>query len=167
MSTRLTALTDSILFARNYTVELIDTIPQAEWFTMPAGCPSNVAWQVGHLATAEARLVLLRACGRDAEAEGLPAAYIPLFLRTMVVEPDPAKYPSAQEIRAVFDRIHEASLRALKDLSDNDLDAVVEGAQHRFCRTRFDFLRWCSHHEFLHTGQIGLIRRMLGHKPVW
>jgi hypothetical protein len=167
MATRLSLLTDSINFARGYTVELIDTIPQSEWFTMPAGCPSNVAWQVGHLATAEARLLLLRACGRDVEAEGLPAGYIPLFLRTMVVEPDPARYPPAQEIRAVFDRIHEAALRALKDLGDNDLDTVVEGAQHRLCRTKFEFLRWCSHHEFLHSGQIGLIRRMLGHKPVW
>jgi hypothetical protein len=167
MSTRLSVLTDAIIFARGYTVELIDTIPQAEWFTMPAECPSHVAWQVGHLATAEARLVLERACGRNSEEEGLPAGYIPLFLRTMVVEPDPAKYPSAAEIRGVFDRVHESALRALKDLSDNDLDAVVEGAQHRFCRTKFDFLRWCSHHEFLHTGQIGLIRRLLGHKPVW
>jgi DinB superfamily len=164
---RLSLLTDSILFARGYTVELIDTIPQDEWFTIPAECPTHVAWQVGHLATAEARLVLERASRRNAEAEGLPAGYLPLFLRTMVVEPDPAKYPQAQEIRAVFDRIHQAALRALKDLDDNDLDTVVEGAQHRFCRTKFDFVRWCSHHEFLHTGQIGLIRRMLGHKPVW
>ncbi|HKA07616.1 MAG TPA: hypothetical protein VKD71_10185, partial [Gemmataceae bacterium] len=68
---------------------------------------------------------------------------------------------------AVFDRIHGAALRALQGLGDNDLDVIVEGAQHRLCRTKFDFVRWCSHHEFLHTGQIGLIRRMLGHKPVW
>src|SRR5262249_43985142 len=100
MTTRLALLADSIVFARGYTVELIDTIPQAEWCTLPAGCPSNVAWQVGHLATAEARLLLLRACGRDVEAEGLPAGYIPLFPRTMVVEPDSAKSPPAQEIRA-------------------------------------------------------------------
>src|SRR5262249_6898822 len=121
MNSRLSLLTDSILFARGYTVELIDTIPQAEWFTIPVGCPSNVAWQVGHLARPEPGLLLLRAGGRDVEAEGLPAGYTPLFLRTMVVEPDPAKSPPAQEIRAVFDRIHEVALRALQGLGDNDL----------------------------------------------
>ena len=28
-------------------------------------------------------------------------------------------------------------------------------------------LLWCAHHEMVHAGQIGLLRRYLGFAPVW
>jgi hypothetical protein len=167
MQSRLPALIDALVFARGYTVELLDTIPPADWFTVPAGCPSHVAWQVGHLSLSEARIILQRICNRPTGDAGLPDSYVTLFGRLSVAETDPADYPSAAEIRAVFDRVHEAGLRALKEVSDNDLDSIASGPPHRLCRTKAEFLRWMGHHEMLHTGQIGLIRRMLGHKPMW
>lgn len=168
MSNRISMFLDALIFARNYTVELLDTIPQANWFTMPPGCPSHVSWQVGHLTIAEARLVLNRACGRDIIEEGIiPADYITMFGRLSAAETEPSKYPSASSIRAVFDRVHAASLDAIPRLADADLDTLSPGVPHRLCKTKGEFLRWVSHHEVLHTGQIGMIRRMLGHAPMW
>jgi hypothetical protein len=165
---RIAELTDALIFARQYTVELLDTIPSSDWFTMPTGCPSHVAWQVGHLASAEAWLIFGRACGRLAEIESIrPARLATLFGRTSTPEPDPAKYPSPEEIRKMFDQIHGASLAALRDLQDSDLDEISAGPHHRLCRTKGEFLRWCGYHEMSHAGQIGLIRRMLGATPVW
>lgn len=157
---------DALKFARGYTVELLGTIPEADWFVMPAGCPSHVGWQVGHLAIAEARLILERVGGRDFYAEGLvPTDYLKLFGRQSV--PDAGKYPAPADIRRVFDRVHEAAVQTLRDTADDDLETLVQGSPHRFCRTKADYARWVSHHEFTHSGQIGLIRRMLGKGPVW
>jgi hypothetical protein len=35
------------------------------------------------------------------------------------------------------------------------------------CKTKLECLHWCSHHEAVHAGQIGLIRRLLGYPPIW
>ena len=159
---------DALVFARGYTVELLGTIPESNWFLMPAACPSHVGWQVGHLAIAEARLILERVGGRDFYAEGLvPTDYLKLFGRGSVPDPDPSRYPAPTDIRRVFDRVQEAALQTLRDTTDADLETLVQGSPHRFCRTKADYARWVSHHEFQHSGQIGLIRRMLGKGPVW
>jgi hypothetical protein len=166
--TRIAAFIDALVFARGYTVPLLDTIPVSDWFAMPAGCPSHVAWQVGHLAFAEARLVVERIGGRTEVGGGaLPDEFIRLFARNSVPDVDPANHPSPAEIRRVLDRVHDAALQTLRDTADDDLETLVPGTPHRFCRAKADYARWVSHHEFLHSGQIGLIRRMLGKGPVW
>ena len=168
MASRIPALIDSLVFARNYTVELLDTIPQSDWFTMPPGCPSHIAWQVGHLTIAEARLVLDRVCGQNiTDGNYVPANYVTIFGRLSAAETNPSQYPTASHIREVFDRVHAASFELAAHVPEADLDSVSPGVPHRFCKTKAEFLRWASHHEFLHTGHIGLIRRMLGHAPVW
>jgi hypothetical protein len=44
---------EQIVFARNYTIGLLDQTPTAEWFRQLPGGVSHIAWQVGHLAFAE------------------------------------------------------------------------------------------------------------------
>src|SRR5215213_7316770 len=101
--TRIAAFIDALVFARGYTVALLDTIPAADWFAMPAGCPSHVAWQVGHLAFAEARLIVERVGGRGIVEEGvLPAEYLKLFGRDSVPDPGPGNHPSPAEIRGML-----------------------------------------------------------------
>jgi hypothetical protein len=66
----------------------------------------------------------------------------------------------------VFDRVHEQVLRDLPGLADQDLDAPPP-KPHRLCGTKRVVLFWCSQHEMLHAGQIGLLRLLLGHPPLW
>jgi len=168
MPIRVQHFIDNLVFARGYTVELLAAVPEADWFAMPAGCPSHVAWQVGHLAFAEARLIVERVGGRAAVGGGaISDEFIRLFARNSIPDTSPASHPTPTEIRRVLDRVHGAALQTLRDTADADLETFVPGTPHRFCRTKADYARWVSHHEFLHAGQIGLIRRMLGKGPVW
>ncbi|HEX3149971.1 MAG TPA: DinB family protein [Gemmataceae bacterium] len=169
MSSRISHFIDALVFARGYTLDLLATIPETDWFRMPSGCPTHVAWQVGHLAMAEARLIVERVGGHQVVEEGvLPAEFMTLFMRNMVPDAAADKHPSPAEIRRVLDHVHEAALETLHATHDADLETFVVGSSpHRFCRTKADYARWVSHHEFLHSGQIGLIRRMLGNEPVW
>ena len=57
---RLSDALDQIALTRRYLLERLDTVPLADWFTIPPGGVSHVAWQVGHIAFAEYRLCLDR-----------------------------------------------------------------------------------------------------------
>ena len=90
--TRLELAVEQIVFARNYTIELLDQTPVAEWFRQPPGGVSHVGWQVGHLASAEYRLALWRIRGAQPQDSHLISEAHPgLFGYESVPDPDPAK----------------------------------------------------------------------------
>jgi hypothetical protein len=164
---RVAPILANIVFARGYTLRLLDSVPVADWFRMPPGGVTHVAWQVGHLAMAQYRLALERVRGaRPGDANLISESFLQLFGRDSVAGADPALYPPADEIRAVFDRVHQQLLAEVPGIPDADLDAPPLKT-HLFCRTKIDCLNWCSHHEAVHAGQIGLIRRQLGRSPLW
>lgn len=165
--TRIQSARDQMAFARRYTLSLLDTIPFELWFHMPLPGTTHVAWQVGHLAMAQYRLCLERWRGVRPDDEALiPAPFLNLFLRDSIPDADAAKYPAAAEIRAVFDRVHDDTMTAVAAYDEAEFDLPMH-TPHKLCKTRGECLFWASAHEMLHAGQIGLLRRMLGQKPVW
>src|SRR5213080_5268318 len=93
-------------FARSYVLGILAEIDEADWFTMPAGCPTHMAWQVGHLAMAEYGLCLFRQRGRqEIDAELMSSSFRKQFSRGSVPEAEASKYPAPAEIRATFDRV--------------------------------------------------------------
>jgi hypothetical protein len=164
---RLQLAIDQIVFARNYTAGLLDQTPAAEWFRQPPGGVSHVAWQVGHLAFGQYSLVLCRIPGTPPQGAGLLSGeLVRLFGAESVPDADPSRYPSQAEIRAKFDRVHEQVLRELPGLEEAELDQPVLDPL-PLARTKLQVLLWCALHEMLHAGQIGLLRRQLGHDPLW
>src|SRR5207302_11388461 len=89
-----------------------------------------------------------------------------LFGANSVPDTDAANYLAPAEIRAVLDRVHEQVLRELPGLNEAELDQPVPHP-HPFAKTKLLALLWCAHHEMLHAGQIGLLRRHLGYPPMW
>ena len=165
--TRLELAVEQIVFARNYTLELLDQTPVAEWFRQPPGEVRHVGWQVGHLAYAEYRLALWRIRGaQPQDGELISEAHRGLFGYESVPDPDLSKYPSPADLRAVFDRVHEQVLREVRGLDEGELDQAVPHP-HPFAPTKLRALLWCAHHEMVHAGQIGLLRRQLGCPPLW
>jgi hypothetical protein len=164
---RLQLALEQIVFARNYTLRLLDQTPATDWFRQPAAGVSHIAWQVGHLAMAEYRLALERIRGpRPTDAALISEEFLCLFRRESVPDPDPNKYPGQTEIRAVLDRVHEQALRELKGLDESELDQPLL-KPHSLAKTKLWALLWCAQHEAVHAGQIGLLRRQLGHAPLW
>lgn len=164
-SPRLRDAIQHIQFARWYTLRLLDTIDPADWFRMPAGGVTHVGWQVAHLAMAEYRLCLLRVRGpRPEDEELIPPRFQALGRGDP--EPDPAQNPSPAELRAVLDRVHERVLTDLPALAESELDAPL-AVEHPIAKTKIEALRWCAAHELVHAGQVALLRRLFGQKPIW
>lgn len=164
---RLQLAIEQITAARSYTIGRLDQTPASEWFRQPPGGVSHIAWQVGHLGMAEYRLALDRIRGpQPQDADLISEDFLRLFGRTSTPDADAAKYPSQAEIRAVFDRVHEQVLRELRGLDERELDQPVL-KPHPLAKTKLWALLWCAQHEMIHAGQIGLLRRQLGHPPIW
>lgn len=158
---------DQITFARDYTQGLLDAVDPADWFRIPAGGVSHIAWQVGHLAMAQYRLGLERIRGRQPGDEVLISELLLMqFGRDSYPEPDPAKNPDLGEIQHSFEAVHRQLLHELPNLPEEELDQPVL-KPHKIAQTKLRALLWCSQHELLHAGQIGLLRRQLGQKPLW
>ena len=164
---RLQLAIEQIVFARNYTIGLLDQTPMAEWFRQPPGGVSHVGWQVGHIAFAEYRLALWRIRGPQPQDDGLfSQEFLSLFGPNSVPDADQTNYATPTEIRAVLDRVHGQVLRELPGIDEADLDQPVPHP-HPFAKTKLLALLWCAHHEMLHAGQVGLLRRHLGYPPMW
>ena len=80
-------------------------------------------------------------------------------------EPDPAKNPPLTEIRQTFEAVHQQVLKELPTFSVASLDEPCD-LPYAGYPTKFGALLLASHHELLHAGQIGLLRRLLGKAPV-
>jgi len=162
---RLTEAVDQIAFVRRYTLERLATVPLSDWFTIPPGGVSHIAWQVGHITMAEYRLCLERHRPRSQADEAMISDD---FLRVFGRESEPANVTgfTAEEIRKVFEAVHARVLEEAPTFLDAELDLPVL-KPHPLVATRIASLRYAPLHEMLHCGQIALIRRMLGQKPIW
>jgi hypothetical protein len=155
-----------IEFARSYVLATLEGVEEADWFAMPTGCPTHLAWQLGHLAMAEYGLCLFRVRGRqEADLQLMTGSFRKLFSRGSAPQADAAKYPSMAEIRATLDRIHAQVLLEAPSFTPEQLAEPVE-MPYAVHANKLGGLIFCSHHEMLHAGQIGLIRRLLGKPPL-
>src|SRR5438046_7920252 len=116
-----------IEFARAYMLGILADIDEADWFSMPAGCPTHVTWQVGHLAMAEYGLCLFRQRGRqEIDREIMPGEFRKQFSRGSVPEADATKSLPPAEIRATLDRVHAQVLLEAASFTTEQLKEPVE-----------------------------------------
>jgi hypothetical protein len=152
--------------SRAYTVSLLDAIDAADYFRQPAGIPTHVGWQVGHLAIAEYRLCLERLRGaRPSDAEFLPADFLDLFGKGSTPVPDASRYPTPAQLRQVLDAVHAHTLAEVAGFPVSLFDEPVS-APHPMFTDKGGAVRWAAMHEMLHAGQIGLLRRLWGAVPL-
>ena len=168
--TRLEQALVHLNLARTYTLGVLSDIPEKDWFCMPVPGVTHIAWQVGHLASAQYHLTLQRIRGKQTEDRDLfpTDRFVELFGRTSTPIADSGKYPTPAQLRKTLEQISVQAGKELPPLTDEQLDEPADPSKpHPVVTTKLSSLLWCSHHEFLHAGQIGLLRRMLGAAPKW
>ncbi len=157
---------EQMLFARGYLHTLVDTVPVERWFEQPAGCPTHVAWQVGHIASSQYLLTLFRTRGKLDSDEGLiPKAFLKQFGKGSEAQPAEASSFSAGQVLEIFDAVGREAVAVVPTLSANSLRQSVV-MPYAVYPNILGSLLLASHHEMLHAGQVGIVRRMLGLTPV-
>ncbi len=157
---------EQIKFAREYLLGLLGNVPASEWFTIPDGCVSNIAWQVGHLTVAQYGLLLFRQRGR---AENDTLLMPSPFRKKFAKGTDPASIVSTTisqaELLAAAKAIYDESLAVVGQLDAATLWEPIDMPYAGYAR-KLGAILFCPLHEMLHAGQIGTLRRALGLTPV-
>ena len=165
--TNLDSALKQIRTARLYTKSMLRSVNDDDWFRQPTEGVTHIAWQVGHLAVAECGLALERLRGEKSDdAQLISSGFRKLFGRGSVPTADQSDYPSPDEIRAVLDRVHKRVMDQVGAMPEEAMgDAIAEPA-HPMFKTKLGALHWCAQHEFIHAGQIALLRRLFGAEPL-
>jgi hypothetical protein len=97
-------------WARQYTRQLIDSIPEELWYVQPSGLKTHVAWQVGHLAVSQYGLMLFRQRGRmPGDLELMPGWLRKQFGRGTTPSESAEGMPTPTDLLAMLDKINAQS----------------------------------------------------------
>jgi hypothetical protein len=155
-----------ISFAREYTLATLADFSDDEWYGLPPGMHTHLAWQVGHIAMAEYGLCLFRVRGRQpGDLELMPSKFRKMFSRGSTPDADRSAHPTPREMLAALDTIHRQVLTEAVTFTAEQLNEPTE-MPYAGPATKLGAMMFCPLHEGIHQGQIGILRRMLGKPPL-
>jgi len=137
---------------------LSDITPQ-EMLVRPAAGANHLAWQLGHLISAETRLVETAAPG---SMPALPEGFVERHTKDTAASDNPADFLSKDEYFELAKSVRAATLKALENISDADLEKPVTGRVPPFVKRGVDCFVTAGGHWILHAGQWVILRRHLG-----
>ena len=160
------AVIGQVEFARRYTLSLLENVPDSLWPVIPPGATSHIAWQVGHLAVSQYGLMLFRQRGRaEGDLDLMPGWLRKRFGRGSMPPTEPSEIPSKSELLASLERIHMAAMKAIPTFTAQQLSEPTE-MPYAVHPIKLGALLFCPLHESIHSGQIGLLRRMHGFESI-
>jgi uncharacterized damage-inducible protein DinB len=158
-------LADRLKLSRKWTTDLIADIDESTWFDPPCKGFGHVAWQLGHLGASQIALIHIRCFGKKF-TDHAPENYLKLFGRGSEPVGGAANYPAIRDIRAFFERIQQESLQLIGSVDDASLTMATTGDPHPMFQDRSGAMAMAATHETFHAGQIAMIRRLAGKKPL-
>ncbi|MEO0530127.1 MAG: DinB family protein, partial [Planctomycetota bacterium] len=140
-------------------------LEDADFFKRPhAGC-NHIAWQLGHLISAECRMIDLLKPGAAPE---LPDGFAEKHAKERCGDDSPDAFHTKDEYLSLYDKARAASAEAVATFSEADLDAPNPHPDANF-RQMFPTVgsMWvlAATHPMMHVGQFVPVRRETG-KPI-
>jgi uncharacterized damage-inducible protein DinB len=145
----------------NYLSDLSD----ADLLIRPAPTANHIAWQLGHLILAEQSMMAAQAISGASWPE-LPAGFKEQHSKEKAAEQSTKGFGTKADYLDLFKKTRAATIAALDNISDADLDKPTQGRMAEFAPLLADILLLQAHHTLMHAGQFTVVRRQLG-KPVW
>lgn len=147
--------------ARTYVLRLTQDIPEEKWTLIPENNYSNLIWQYGHILASEYRLALLRVRGNSVgDSVFIPADFISTFAKGS--QPDSLIQYKVKDLIRIGGQLADVIEKESSGWDEKYLSEKADGDPHPMFSTKMEALEYAALHDFLHCGQIGIIRRQLG-----
>ena len=155
MSTDLQTLTNQFKFNNGIYERTVRGIPAEQWLIQPSEGSNHLLWVVAHAAVT--RAVGVRLLGGE-----WSAPWQNLFTRGQP-RVDNGHYPSVAEVQQAWHEISGKLLSALPTASPELMGKAVEKGKPSIDGTVGGTVGFLCLHESYHLGQMGFIRKWLGH----
>lgn len=148
---------------RDVSRAFLATLDDRQFFARVHGIGNHAAWIVGHIAFIDDAM-LSAATG---SASRLPAHFEKLFGTGSSISDQPADYPSRVELTATFEDTRRRLLDWVGSLHERTIFTPMPENYRNFIADYSKVSTAVAQHEFMHLGQITVIRASLGMKPVF
>lgn len=162
-----------ILLGKNHTLQVIESVAEAQRYRQLAPGKAHPCWLIGHMAFACDARGLKSLCGLEGVLDGSwREPFAPDFAGGQLPVADPDAYPSWEAVCAGYERVMDAFLAGLETLDDSQLDLPPLGghppardaAQAERSERLFGTIRRTLNmlilHDSYHRGQLGLLAAM-------
>jgi hypothetical protein len=157
---------DAILFSLDQSdfiaKKYLDDLSDADLKVSPMDGINTIAWQLGHLISAERMFV---EGVKPGTCPPLPEGFEAAHPRGGDKESDASKYFTKAAYLKAWETQRAATKKALSACSDSDLSQPGPEAWRSFCPTVGAVLQMTGEHVMMHVGQWVAVRRKVG-KPV-
>jgi len=150
----------ALIFKLNNTLvgRSLEGLTDEDIWRQPSGSGNPIGWIVGHLT--EARSGMLSEMGVTFDI-----GWTRVFQRGSALE-DRTGYPARDVIEAAWKATHAAMRDAFATVSADRLASPVTRRPVPGVEKLVDLIAFCGFHESYHVGQIGFIRKQLGHSSI-
>jgi hypothetical protein len=152
-------LTSNLTMVPMYLGDLSD----ADLLVRPAPSANHIAWQLGHLISAERHLA--KDCLPNAKYPALPKGFDEQHTKETAAIDPPKGFSTKAQYLELYNATRQATIAAVGQLSPADLDMPTTGNMAKFAPTVGHLLLMIAGHDMMHAGQFTVLRRKLG-KPV-
>jgi uncharacterized damage-inducible protein DinB len=157
-------LTRQLKQSREFCEKLFDAFKSPkDWTHQIAPGTNHALWFAGHMASADNFFIGMIDPNKKRDLDD----WGKLFGMGSKPTSDPDDYPPVAEVLDVMRERRAALLEILGVMADVDLLKPTSADMAAFCPDFASIFEMVAWHEGMHAGQITMVRRALGHKPVF
>lgn len=139
------------------TGQYLSDITDQELLTRATPDANHIAWQLGHLISAECRLVE----AATGQKTALPEGFAEHHSKDSAGSDKASDFLTKDQYLSLAKTVRAATLKALEEVGEGDLDKHVGGRVPPFVKTAGDCFMLVGNHWILHAGQFAVLRRKL------
>jgi len=156
-------LIHGLLFSRGFTNMLLNDFQTTEdWLSRPHDRANHAMWFTGHIGLTDNSVIGML---DPAQADRRPE-FGDLFGRGSTPSDDPSDYPTPKEIRAWMEDRRNVLIKIIEMLAEEDFSQPTPPSAPDFLQTIGQALQFLPWHEGMHSGQVTVPHRALGHSPL-
>jgi uncharacterized damage-inducible protein DinB len=142
----------------------LEDLSDDDLFVRPAETANHVAWQLGHLITAENKMVSQVCPGSMPD---LPEGFAEQYTKETSASDDRENFHTKADYLRLMAEQRAATLAALEQVSDEDLEQPAPEEMREYVPTVGATFALLATHAMMHSGQWVVVRRQLGRGPMF
>ncbi len=142
----------------------LEDLSDAEMLHRPTAGANHINWQVGHIIVSENQIMNSAVPG---SMPALPAGLAEKYTKETATSDDPSQFATKAELLKVYRDQRAATLAALSQLTDQDLDKESPENIRPYAPTVAAAVSMQGSHWLMHAGQWVIVRRQLGRAPLF